>query len=184
MCSSIVNTLLIILPSNIIHKLQKIWGIDSSNTMVDPWLEAAALHQFLLDRVLQLSCLLLALFLVDGWPDIHAFLAVFAGFCQFDKGDLGLRAADGHQTILLWFEQSILSWDIVFFELSLAQHNLFAQLVDLRPKRNRLKWLFSWKFLLSLYFLVVIVQMLEDFVLTALLRLFVDFLHNKIKTWS
>lgn len=34
--------------------------------MVDPWLEAAALHQLLLDRVLQLSCLLLALFLVDG----------------------------------------------------------------------------------------------------------------------
>lgn len=183
-CSSIVNTLLIILPSNIIDKLQKLWGFDSSNTMIDPWLETAALHQLLFYGVLQLSCLLLALFLVDGWSDVQAFLAVFAGFCKLGKGYLGLRAANGHQAILFWFEQSVLGLHIVFLEFPLVQDNLFAQLVDLRPKWNGLKWLLSWKFFLSLNFLVVIVKMLEDPVLTILFGLFIDFLHNKIKTWS
>ena len=181
---SIVNTLLIILPSKIIDKLQKIWVLDSPNTSIDLWLETAALHQLLLDRVLQPSDLLLALLLVDGRPDVQAFLAVLAWFCQLGKGNLGLWAADGHQAVLLWLKQSVLSRHIVYLELSLAQYNLFAQLVDLRPERNGLKRFFPWKFLLSLNFLVVIVKMLENLVLTALLGFFVDFLHNEIKTWS
>ena len=52
--------------------------LDSPNTSIDLWLETAALHQLLLDRVLQPSDLLLALLLVDGKPNVQAFLAVLA----------------------------------------------------------------------------------------------------------